>query len=155
MHLEFQSSGELCFSFCAVDSSSSLNRFFLLTPCKIHANINPASRAQFLASPESRGTIKSRIPSLNLSFSRFPHRILVKSRILKIPSRPWSMDLPPKFILIDSNSHLVHDPLNVFIKFLSFAISQFYKETSAFLVRSPSIYVRHLNEYLEIQLMHQ
>ena len=50
-----------------------------------HANINPASRAQFLASPASRGTVKSRIPSIYLSFSRFPHRILVKSRIPKIP----------------------------------------------------------------------
>ena len=50
-----------------------------------HANINPASRAQFLASPASRGTVKSRIPSIYLSFSRCPHRILVKSRIPKIP----------------------------------------------------------------------
>ena len=50
-----------------------------------HVNINPASRAQIVASPASRGTIKSRIPSIYLSFSRFPHRILVKSRIPKIP----------------------------------------------------------------------
>ena len=50
-----------------------------------HTNINPASRAQFLASPGSRGTVKSRIPSIYLSFSRFPHRILIKSRIPKIP----------------------------------------------------------------------
>ena len=45
----------------------------------------PAFRAQFLASPASRETVKSRIPSIYLSFSRFPHRILVKSRIPKIP----------------------------------------------------------------------
>ena len=32
-----------------------------------------------------RETVKSRIPSIYLSFSRFPHRILVKSRIPKIP----------------------------------------------------------------------
>ena len=50
-----------------------------------YTNINPASRAQFLASPGSQGTVKSRIPSIYLSFSRFPHRILVKSRIPKIP----------------------------------------------------------------------
>ena len=50
-----------------------------------HANRNPAACAQFLARPASRGTVKSRIPSIKLSFSRFPHRILVKSRIPKIP----------------------------------------------------------------------
>ena len=50
-----------------------------------HVNINPASRAQIVASPASRGTIESRIPSIYPSFSRFPHRILVKSRIPKIP----------------------------------------------------------------------
>ena len=50
-----------------------------------HANINPVSCAQFLTSPASRGTDKSRIPSIHLSFSRFPQRILVKSRIPKIP----------------------------------------------------------------------
>ena len=53
-----------------------------------HANINPASRAQFLASPASRRTVKSRIPSIYLSFSRFPHRILVESESRKYPSRP-------------------------------------------------------------------
>ena len=50
-----------------------------------HTNINPPSRAQFLAIPGSRGTVKSWIPSIYLSFSRFLHRILVKSRIPKIP----------------------------------------------------------------------
>jgi len=50
-----------------------------------HANIHLASRAQFWTSPASRETVKSRIPSIYLSFSRFPHRILVKSRIPKIP----------------------------------------------------------------------
>ena len=58
-----------------------------------HANINPASRAQFLASPASQGTVKSRIPSIYLSFSRFPHRILVKSRIPKIPFQTLSPSL--------------------------------------------------------------
>ena len=58
-----------------------------------HANINPASRAQFLASPASRGTVKSRIPSIYLSFSRFPHRILVKSRIPKIPFQTLLIEL--------------------------------------------------------------
>ena len=33
---------------------------------------NPASHAQILASPASRGAVKSRIPSRYLSFSRFP-----------------------------------------------------------------------------------
>ena len=46
---------------------------------------NPTSHAQTLASPASRKAVKSRIPSRYLSFCRFPHRILVKSRIPRTP----------------------------------------------------------------------
>ena len=46
---------------------------------------NLASHAQILASPASRVAVKSRIPSRYLPFSRFPHCILVKSRIPRIP----------------------------------------------------------------------
>ena len=49
-----------------------------------------AYRAQFLVSPASRGTAKSRIPSMYLSLSRFLHRILVKSQIPKIPFQTMS-----------------------------------------------------------------
>ena len=40
---------------------------------------------QTLASPASLKAVKSRIPSRYLSFCRFPHRILVKSRIPRTP----------------------------------------------------------------------
>ena len=45
---------------------------------------NSASHAQVLVSTASRGAVKSQIPSRYLSFSRFSHRILVKSQIPKI-----------------------------------------------------------------------
>ena len=49
------------------------------------AKKNPAPHSQILASPASQGAVKSWIPSRYLSFSRFPHRNLVKSCIPKIP----------------------------------------------------------------------
>ena len=49
------------------------------------AKKNQAFHAQILASPASRWAVKSRIPSGYLSFSRFLHPILVKSRIPRIP----------------------------------------------------------------------
>ena len=39
--------------------------------------------------PASRGAVRSCCPSRHFVFSRIPHRILVKSRILKVPSRPY------------------------------------------------------------------
>ena len=56
---------------------------------------NPASRPKILANPASLVAVKSRIPSRYFSFSRNPHRILVKSRIPRIPfqtlfnGHPW------------------------------------------------------------------
>ena len=46
---------------------------------------NLASRAQILANRASQRAVKSRFPSRYFNFSRNPHCILVKSRILRIP----------------------------------------------------------------------
>ena len=46
---------------------------------------NPASRAQIFVNPTSRVAVKSRFPLKYFAFSRIPHRMLVKSWILKIP----------------------------------------------------------------------
>ena len=55
---------------------------------------NPGSRAQILANPASQRAVKFRIPSRYFEFSRIPHRILVKSRIPKIPFQT------PLFVLL-------------------------------------------------------
>ena len=52
------------------------------------AKRNPASRAQILMNLASRVAVRSCCLSRHSAFSRIPHRISVKSRILKIPSRP-------------------------------------------------------------------
>ena len=49
---------------------------------------NHVSQAQIWASLSSWGAVKSQIPSRYLSFSRFPHRILVNPRSREYPSRP-------------------------------------------------------------------
>ena len=46
---------------------------------------NPRSWAQILANPASQRAVKSQIPSRYFAFSRILHRILVKSRMLRIP----------------------------------------------------------------------
>ena len=61
----------------------------LTPPSDRHAKGNPASRAQSLMNPASRVAVRSCCPSRYSVFSQIPHRILVKSRILKIPSRPY------------------------------------------------------------------
>lgn len=48
-----------------------------------------ASRVQILVNPASRVAVRSCCPSRYSVFSQIQHRILVKSRILKIPSRPY------------------------------------------------------------------
>ena len=46
---------------------------------------HPVSRAQILANPATLVAVKSRTSSRYCAFSRIPHRILVKSRIPRIP----------------------------------------------------------------------
>ena len=54
-----------------------------------HAKRNPASRAQSLMNSASRVAVRSCCPSRYSVFSQIPHRILIKSRILKLLSRPY------------------------------------------------------------------
>ena len=116
---------------------------------------NPSSRTHILALPGSQGAGKSRIPSRYFSFSRILHRILVKSRIPKIPFqtlnelwRPSKMN--QKAVYRQSFQHHVTIENEVFLRFLAFCFTFRYFLRDVFQACFAKL---QLDKYYELKIL--